>query len=281
MEGAKRKNEPEFICPLFNFQIMDRGEDENRIFITQVRAFPFKRIDFLGNTTLNKFKKEDLKSKLLTNYVFDQHIAGAFYKKLEDMPVIEIYGEVENNLADMVEKIILSLRLFKEGDVFSKIVWSADNDYHLILSPSYEIPNTVYSNVYSLKLEEISLINLIFNKINEANFEKRRAIKIACDRFSRSYGRAMHDERIIDFMIAFEALFVKENSPNSGSIIATGCSYLLGKTDNEREEIYKFFKETYKLRNEIVHGSTMHIIDTDEIACRLKEYLRKCIMTIL
>jgi hypothetical protein len=53
----------------------------------------------------------------------------------------------------------------------------------------------------------------------------------------------MLDEKIVDFVIAFEALFLRDNTPNHGLVIGTACSLLLGKTDEEREEIYDFFEE--------------------------------------
>jgi hypothetical protein len=144
------------------------------------------------------------------------------------------------------------------------------------------VPNVLHRQFYSLKVEEIGEVRKIFDKIIKVDFDQRRQLRIACDRFNRSYGKSMYDEKIIDFMIAFEALFMRKKTPsNAGSILGLGCSMLLGKNEAERKEIYDFFDETYTLRDKIVHGSAIDYSDIGETALKLKEYLRKSIIALL
>jgi hypothetical protein len=91
----------------------------------------------------------------------------------------------------------------------------------------------------------------------------------------------MLDEKIIDFMIAFEALFLRGNTSNKGLVIGTACSLLLGKTDEEREEIYDFFVKAYALRNKIVHGSQIDFTGINDTVLKLKGYLRKAILLLI
>jgi hypothetical protein len=281
MSKPEPQNRPKFFCPIFNFEIVENEEDktEPRSFQTIGKNKSFARFKFLGNTTIGRIRKQDLRPTIKSLFLFDQHIAGAFYKKYEDLPVIEIYEEKED--ISLVEDIILALRLFKEGDVFCKIIWAKDKLQETVINPTYEMPSTIHSRIYSLRMEEIDQISKIFEKIRQADFDKKRTLRIACDRLNRSYGKSMHDEKIIDFMIAFEALFLRETSTNSGTIIATGCSFLIGKTDNEQKEIYEFIKKTYKLRNDIVHGSEIDYSGIADTTSRLKEYLRKSILMFL
>ena len=283
MSNPELQRSPKFFCPIFNFVVAENGEenaDVIRVHTIEEKK-PFARFKFLANTTIGRIRKQDLEQEIITNMLFDQHVAGAFYKKYEDLPVIEIYEETEDNIVSLVQNIILALRLFKEGDVFCKIIWAENHRHQIILNPHYELPSTIHSTFYSLKMEEIDQVREIFDKISQTDFDKRRPIRIACDRLNRSYGKSMYDEKIVDFMIAFEALFLRESSTCSGQIIGTGCSALLGKTDGEREEIYNFLKKAYKLRNAIVHGSTIDYSGIAETALKLKELLRKSILVFL
>lgn len=284
MAKPQQQNNPKFFCPLFNFEVAVNEENNTEpISIQTEEKNSFTRFEFVGNTTIGTIKKYDLEvnESLITRLILDKHIAGAFYNKYRDLPVIEIYQESEDNLASLIENIVLALRIFKEGDVFCEVIWSENNTGQIVLNPTYEMPSTIHSKIYSLKMEEIDQISEIFEKIIKTDFDNRRHLRIACDRLNRSYGKSMHDEKIVDFMIAFEALFLRENSPNHGLIIGTACSMLLGKTDDERKEIYDFFIKAYGLRNKIVHGSAIDYSGIGETAFKLKEYLRKSIMLFL
>ena len=151
----------------------------------------------------------------------------------------------------------------------------------MVLNPFYELPSTIHRELYQFRVKEIDQIREIFEKITKTDFDKRKPLKIARDRLNRSYGKSMLDEKIVDFMIGFEALFLRESSMCSGQIIGTGCSTLLGKTDEERNDIYNFLKKTYKLRNDIVHGSEIDYSGIRETTLKLKEFLRKSILNLL
>lgn len=282
MSYSEPQKSPKFFCPLFNFEIVEKEEanEQPHIRIVEEKK-PLSRLKFLANTTVCGIRKKDLQTKMVTNMLFNQHVAQAFYKSYEDLPVIEFYDESEKELITLVEHIIFALRLFKEGDVFCKIIWAENHCHQIILTPHYEIPSTAFFEIYKLKIDEIDQIREIFNKITQTDFDKRRYLKIACDRLNRSYGKSMYDEKIVDFTIAFEALFLKENSTCSGQIIGTGCSSLLGKTDIERKEIYRFLRTAYRLRNDIVHGSTIDYSRIAETSLKLKNLLRKSILTLL
>jgi len=283
MSNHEPHGSPKYFCPIFNFEIIEKEEESaepSRIRIVEDKK-PITRFKFLANTTVCGIRKKDLQSNAFTNMIFDEHVAGAFYKKYEDIPVIEFYDDSGDEFAPLVENIVFALRLFKEGDVFCKVIWAENHCHQIVLNPFYELPSTIHRKIYPFRIKEIDQIREIFEKIIKTDFDRRRPLKIARDRLNRSYGKSMYDEKIVDFMIGFEALFLRESSTCSGQIIGTGCSTLLGKTDKERIEIYDFLKKTYKLRNEIVHGSAIDYSRISETALKLKELLRKSILILL
>lgn len=281
VETKPKKNTPRFFCPIFNF-VVDEEEPKVATITQASERSSFKRFEFVANTTISPLRESDLEAQTSTliKLMLEEHLAGAFYK-YRDLPTLEIYQESNGGVTSLVENMTLALRIFKEGDVFCKVIWSDDHNQLTVLNPTYETPSSIHRGIYSLKLAEINQIREIFEKIVKTDFDKRRQLRIACDRLNRSYGKSMYDEKIVDFMIAFEALFVREKSINAGQIIGTGCSFLLGKTDEERKEMYDFLKEAYRLRNDIVHGSTIDYSEIDQTAFRLKEILRKSILMFL
>jgi hypothetical protein len=273
-------------CPLFNFQISeveDEGDDTNAIrvqVVEELNSF-VEGFEFIDVTKIRRIKDQELE-KMKVKHEIDYNVAGAFYNSYEGLFVVEFPRDLKEKLVPFVENVLLALRLYKEGDVFCKVIFSESGLSFTFLNPTYEMPNPLHRTIYSIKMEEIGKIREIFDKITKADFDRRRYLRIACDRFNRSYGRSMHDEKIIDFMIAFEALFLREEKASSqGQTIGVGGSMLLGKNDLERKQIYDFLIETYKLRNKIVHGSAITYSGIDETASKLKGYLRKSITALL
>jgi len=95
-------------------------------------------------------------------------------------------------------------------------------------------------------------------------------------------------------MIAFEALFLKgeRGVPSKGKLIAVACSTLLGKNEEEREEIKQTLVKAYSIRNCIVHGSEYPRMEQDDkgdvyvdtlpdLVSKVEDYLRESIIKLL
>lgn len=285
--SKSKQTKTRLFCPLFNFRISeveDEGDDTKTIRVHELKELNsfVEGFKFINDIKIRRIRNQELKKMNLRHWI-DEYVAGVFHNiTYEGLFVLEFPRDPKEKLEPFVENVLLALRLYKEGDVFCKVVLSERGLSLTILNPTYEMPSPLHRTIYSLKMEEIRKIKEIFDKIIKANFDKRRYLRIACDRFNRSYGKSMHDEKIVDFMIAFEALFLREEKASSnGQIIGVGASMLLGKNDLERKKIYDFLVKTYKLRNKIVHGSTIAYSGIDETAFKLKGYLRKSITALL
>ena len=69
-------------------------------------------------------------------------------------------------------------------------------------------------------------------------------MKLACRRFQWAYQEYSYEDRLIDYMIAFETLFLKgkQRTYKKAEPIAIACSTLLGNDDEEREDCKKEMK---------------------------------------
>ena len=207
----------------------------------------------------------------------------------------------------MVEKIIqnfiLATRIHKAVPITCKFFWSIEDskikslggfDGGFYQNGGFPKPPAVTSKAIShfqLFVEDIDVITQLFEKIQNVDFAKRRSFQIACERFTGPFEESNDDEILIDYCIAFEALFFKgERSPqNAGQYIGLGCSMLLGKNDQERDEIHKFIMKAYEIRNKIVHGSEFNTsikmksgeYELNKFVLQIQDYLKESLKSLM
>ncbi len=80
-----------------------------------------------------------------------------------------------------------------------------------------------------------------------------RRIFIALERFNLAYEKKRFEDNIIDYVIAFEALFGTMQN-HIEMEIGLKAGFLVGDSKEEITEIYKFMRDIYGLRSSIVHG---------------------------
>jgi hypothetical protein len=159
----------------------------------------------------------------------------------------------------VIENVLLALRLYKEGWIACPFVYS--RFISRLPSPvTYGMSGSLVSIPmncsYELKKEEVEDFTKFYREI-EGKLDYSR---IALNRFNQAYRREnlapqIYEDRIIDYCVAFEALFCKEDTEQKGEIISTGASMLIGKDNHEREEIGNYLRKAYRVRNDIVHAS--------------------------
>ena len=82
-------------------------------------------------------------------------------------------------------------------------------------------------------------------------------------------------------MVGFEALFIYGRKGNKGHLIGKRCSEKIKKDKSEQNVIYKQLKESYNLRNDILHGLPFNISDILQRLPALEDYLRRSILHLI
>jgi hypothetical protein len=237
---------------------------------------------------IRKIKKEELVRIRDTPYLFMTG-ESANYISLNTF-VFEIDSGSYSEAHLLMYKTLLAMRLYKEGDVFCKNLWMERNS-EIVEFWTINPPVPWRSDKYVLYPKEVSEVIALLEKINLIDLPNNPPFRIACERFSRFYEERRIDDIIIDLAIAFEALFTGEKTSRNvmGELVGLGCSMLLGENAEERRQIFEFLKETYKLRNKIVHGSSVPpMIKVNDVnysilkfSIRLKELLRLSIKKLI
>lgn len=183
--------------------------------------------------------------------------------------------------SNRIYQFVTALRLFKSGVVgFNEISTTPETPFFWGYSRRSGGAKTFRGPKYVLRKEEIIQFKDFWKQISTFFPSEPRRLAIARRRFEIAYERSLPQDKLIDFMIAYEALFFKQGELGEfGHKLSTRVSKLLRKTYQERATVAKEVKEFYDKRSKIVHGEEVKLhrgfID------KVESYLRDSIKTLM
>ena len=109
------------------------------------------------------------------------------------------------------------------------------------------------------------------------------AFDLAHERFNSAYRRVHLPDRIIDYWVAFEALFLPETDLELAYRASMRIARFLGNSPTEREELVDTLKRSYRLRSLVAHGVGMNEkkvqkLDPLELTTRTHNLLRRALV---
>jgi len=102
--------------------------------------------------------------------------------------------------------------------------------------------------------------------------ESASRFNVAQRRLSLGIGRRNLEDRLIDYMIGLEALYLPDGNLELSFRLSLRIAFLLRTDPSERKETYYFVKKMYGTRSDIVHGKKRKLTK-DEVG-KLEELLR-------
>jgi len=186
---------------------------------------------------------------------------------------LAIPGENElNTSSDIFDKVINSLRILKSSAVYrdhkinSEIKTFHPHSGAVTTSPFFE--NIVMGEKCILAKSEIGELSDIYQFIAQ---EDNLRFNIAMRRLNLGMERRNIEDKLIDYMIGFEALYLPDENNELTFRLSLRIAYLIGNKKN-RKEIFNFVKKMYATRSKIVHGNKYELTDDD--IKNLEELLR-------
>ena len=158
---------------------------------------------------------------------------------------------------------------FLGNDIYSFIV-SFYKDFNSISSPE---PNLLFDEIFEFSSVDVQKLQDIYKnlkKIKENNFN------IAVDRFNSGISNQNLINKLIDFIIGLEALFLKDINQELQYKLAIRTAFSLEESNSERKNIFDLILRSYGIRSNILHGEK-NLIPTSEDLNSLEEILRKSI----
>lgn len=238
------------------------------------------------------FKIKRMSADELVELWYDYDVLSAFSKS-DSIRMIKFCIVTEqksqSDINTELNSIITSLRLWKKGDVGYDTIYylSKWNPCGGRISGSTSIffgnPPVVLKSV---EVEEFKNFYKIFKEVKISDYP---FLNIAINRFNYAYERKRQEDKLIDYMVAFEALF-SEGSGDLRYKIPIRVAKLLETDFDKRKMIRNTMKAGYDARSYIVHGNTVVKdvkvkFDKDnskktpliEFVPMIEEYLRKCV----
>lgn len=252
-----------------------------------------KGIDITPNLRLRFANKEDAEllaafspsEKSLIPYSLNHYVLECSFET-EGIP--EKSAETEHKIKHTIDSAALAFRLLKAGYVDANaILWVAEMDAKRQTRLSAEIHPSDHFSEYRLATHDIPKLRKITTRTLKMDLEKRKSLRIAVDRFNRSYYEEENEDKLIDYIIAFEALFSSHERRSQHAVIPVACAMLLGKSEQERYDIMNLLDLAYKTRNCIVHGSDYREIleqkelDSEELVTKTEELLRASLRKLI
>jgi hypothetical protein len=115
-------------------------------------------------------------------------------------------------------------------------------EWRMILAPTYELTQ-----------DEVPQFANFWRKF--AAVKRWPSLDIAIRRFNTAYERGRLDDKLLDYMIAFEALFFRKDERGElRNRLAVRAARFLRKRFDERRVLLKRFLELYDERSRVVHG---------------------------
>lgn len=176
----------------------------------------------------------------------------------------------------LFDLVINALRILKPSAVYRDHRISSELiTFHPSSYTSTNIPffgNTAIGEKCEIKTEDVSELKTIFTFLIN---EKESRFIIAQRRLSLGIVRNEFEDRLIDYMIGLEALYLPHENQELRFRLSLRVALLLCSKPTKRKETYNFVREMYNTRSNIVHG-TKHKPDlnVDEIS-KLEDLLRR------
>jgi hypothetical protein len=246
-------------------------------------------INLDSNLCVIKFPEEDKKEILKQAAVFGWqswsivHDEFALEMHVNTPKVVGLIPEVRfedapNQIASQrFGEVCEALRIFKKGTVgYDRIRVTSTTWVPHSGTTSYgpNVPRRLIGPRYTLSKEECKEFVGFWSTYQKVKQLKRNRIETATRRFNFAYERSRPEDRLIDYMIAFETLLSNERVGELSYRLSLRGAALLGTSPEEREGICQALHNGYRERSTIVHeGTHRQTIKLDNNEMLFKEFV--------
>lgn len=195
----------------------------------------------------------------------------------------------EGTADETFEQLEAMLRLFQEGDISLRRHYSIFHlkegkpEWIVFLEPRpiKPEPAALYPRgPYKLDDETLRGFVGFFNSYWDIINQMHQPIYNALFRFNSSYERRTLSDRLIELMIAMEALFGDKEYHRYK--IPLRCACMLYPPGKERKRVFTTIKGFYDTRSKIVHGGKLELATNIEGEVdRFEQYVRRSILKFL
>lgn len=235
------------IAPLVGFTSDVETLDFGEFVICKVRTENLH--NFLRSMGVTRGISHEMAIPLLSNYLLCYEYSVEENNGVMNPP---------DKTSKRIENLVKAFRLYKSGNV---------RNYFYILVPS-EFTGGYMSNGYikggllnyyfsSSDIRDFLMFQKVLKTLIPNEWDKgNRYLKIAIRYFNFAKERDSNEDKIVDFVIALEALYLNGDHGEFTYKLAHRAASMLGSTFDRRRVAFEKVKAAYNLRSQIVHGGS-------------------------
>jgi hypothetical protein len=188
---------------------------------------------------------------------------------------------------DYGNRMLTALRLVQSNDVGIHSLWYVDENPF----GRFPIPRRLWSDPMPSDSRSAQTVMTadVENQVREiwphlAREQTERPLLVALERLNDSYRRAKQEDRLIDYWVGLEALFLRVKEQELRFRAALLTAQYIATAPAGRYPIFRDIRDSYDLRSKVVHGAELPDPDrirelTEHTGNALRRSLRKCIPT--
>jgi len=183
-------------------------------------------------------------------------------------------GRLVYRLMDRCIYLVKILRLLKPGAVSEAFVrLSCESFYGATFVGYPRAKGPLPGAAYQLRAEDGEHIRALLPR--SARLEREPRFALAMRRFNDAYQKELIEDRLIDFWIALESLFVPDGGAGEVQLrAAIRLTHLLTTSDPEGE-LFTRIKRSYRARSQLVHGARSSV--ERELVSETEEWVRQAL----
>ena len=220
--------------------------------------------DRVSDSWINEGREDLYKNDFYLEY-HNEEKSSEFFGGSEALKIIEMFR--------------ILFRVFQKGKIDLRFynLYFFDEPSKNWKSAGFVMAQSTYRSFhsdYALNSESITHFIDFANKYLQFKSNKHAVLDISTKRFNFSYLRNDWEDQVIDLMIGFECLFLRDNAELNYKLSLRTAIFL---SELGTKEVFDFIKEAYGLRSKIVHGSLVKKEARGEAKIyteRLRELLR-------
>jgi hypothetical protein len=192
---------------------------------------------------------------------------------------------VASDSTAMIPRVLTALRLFKNGNLGTNLIRSAPALATLgllgVSSATYRMGGVRFGGpAYTLGAVEVRPFTEFWQDVKHLDFEHLDPLNVAIRRFEYSYERTKLEDKLVDYMVAFEALFFKKGEMGEfRHKLSVRVARFLTSLYLQRVTIASRITDFYDKRSAVVHGE--HVELNDAFVQEVENYLRESIKLFL
>lgn len=166
-------------------------------------------------------------------------------------------------------RVLDALRLFKGGRVGCPYIGLVEDDWQpneLFYAPAPDGGSVSAGVGYRIAIEEVEKLTTFWRWFEDQDLQSRPGAALAIRRFGIAYERIRQEDRLLDEVIALEAMLLDDGDRQELSYrLSLRSAVLIGRDVDHRRGVFDRMRFAYGARSTVAHGDRLEAVSRTRI----------------